>query len=137
MDQLEFNLNIKTNFLEYNGQKGRREIAISIRPSFRGLLFHFYSTKLQFLVMFTINDIFHVILRVKGVLRYEHWRKINRFLDSIIPFSIDNDIFYSDMNNDERNGCVFTQRKLFRSLEAFSFTHHVTISCCHRIRFKM
>ena len=72
MDQLEFNLNIKTNFLEYNGQKGRREIAISIRPSFRGLLFHFYSTKLQFLVMFTINDIFHVILRVKGVLRYEH-----------------------------------------------------------------
>ena len=34
------------------------------------------------------------------------------------------------MNNDERNGS-FTQRKVFRSLEAFSFTYHVTISCCH------
>ena len=35
------------------------------------------------------------------------------------------------MNNDERNGCVLTQRKVFRSLESFLFTYHVTSSCCH------
>ena len=68
MDQLEFNLNIKTNFLEYNGQKGRCEIAISIRPSFRGLFFHSYSTKLQFLVMFSLNDILQKISELKAFL---------------------------------------------------------------------
>ena len=58
----------------------------SNRPSFRGLLIHFYSTKLQFIVMFTLKDIFHVVLRVKGVGFFcEHLRKINRFLDPIIP----------------------------------------------------
>ena len=28
----------------------------------------------------------------------------------------------------KRNGCVFTQGKVFRSLETFSFTYHMTIS---------
>ena len=43
------------------------------------------------------------------------------------------DIFLSVMNNNERNGCSFTQRKVFRSFmsEAFSFTYHVKIFCCH------
>ena len=46
-------------------------------------------------------------------------------------FSFDNDIFYSVMNNDERNGCVLTQWKVLRSFEAFSFTYEVTIGCCY------
>ena len=45
----------------------------------------FYSTNFQFLVMLTLNDIYHVVLRVKGVLCCEHWRKLDRFLDPIIP----------------------------------------------------
>ena len=48
--------------------QGRREIAKSARPLFRGIEFRFYSTNLQFLVMCTLNDIFHIVLRVKDVL---------------------------------------------------------------------
>ena len=31
--------------------------------------------------MFTLNDIFHIVLRVKGVLWCENWRKIDGFLN--------------------------------------------------------
>ena len=34
---------------------------------------------------------------------------------------------YSVMNKDERNGCVLTQRKVLRSLEAFLFTYMYSI----------
>ena len=104
---------------------------ISTGPPFHRLKFISTVQIFYFLVMFTLNDIYCIVLKVKGVLCHEHLRKIDWFIDPIIWFSIDNDIFYSVINNDERNGCVFTQRKVFRSLEAFSFTYHVTISCCH------
>ena len=54
--------------------KGRNEIAISTapRPPFRCLSIHFYSINLQFLVMFTLNDIFHLVSRVKDVLCCDH-----------------------------------------------------------------
>ena len=44
-----------------------------------------YCTYLPLLVMFTLNDIYCKVLRVKSVLCHEHWRKIDRFLNSIIP----------------------------------------------------
>ena len=47
--------------IDQTNYKGRSEIGISIPLSFRGLYIHFYSTNLQFLVMFTLNDIFHVV----------------------------------------------------------------------------
>ena len=41
-------------------------------PQFHGLLFHFYHTTLQLLAMFTFNDIYCIVLGVKGVLFQEH-----------------------------------------------------------------
>ena len=68
-------------YILLTSEKGRSEIAISTAPPppFRGLLIHFYSTNLK------LNDIFHLVLRVKGVLCCEHAVKVDRFLDPIIP----------------------------------------------------
>ena len=45
------------------------------------------------------------------------------------------------MNYDERNRCVFTQMKVFRSLEAVMFTYHVTLDVIifgvRHVRLKM
>ena len=80
--------------------------------------------------MLTLNDIYCIVLALT---------KNNRLifiLDTLI-FSIDNDISYSVMNNDEPNGCVLTQRKVFRSLEAILFIYHIVIFGVRRVRFKI
>ena len=49
-------------------------------------------------------------------------------------------MFYSVMNNSEPNGCVLTQRKVFRALEAFLLTYHGQLAVVNfgvrRVRFK-
>ena len=40
----------------------------------------------------------------------------------VFRFSIDKDIFYSVMNDDERNGCFFTQRKFIKSVSCLDIT---------------
>ena len=57
--------------------KGRDIRAILPGPPFHGLLIHFYGTNLQLLVMFILNDIYSLVLRVKGVLCHEHLRIID------------------------------------------------------------
>ena len=115
--------------------KERSEIAISSRPSFHGLWIHFYSTNLQFFVMFTLNDIFHMVLRVKVFLCCKHWRIIDRFSDPIIPIFSWQRHLYFVMNTNERNGCVITQRKVFRSLITWPLA--VVIFGLRRVRFKI
>ena len=57
--------------------KGRNTRAIPPGPPFHGLKIHFFSTNLQLLIMFTLNDIYCIVLRVKGVLCHEYFRIID------------------------------------------------------------
>ena len=63
--------------------------------------------------MVIISDIFHIVLRVMGFYVVSIDEKLIDSETLKFRFSIENAFFYSVMNNDERNGCVLTQRKVF------------------------
>ena len=73
----------------------------------------------------------YILHRFKGQRRLMSWALTkNRLI--LRPYNSDFLLTTTSvMNNDEGNVCVFTQRKVFRSLEVFSFTYIVIVSCCH------
>ena len=65
--------NIRSYLKTRKDQKERTECKSYLTwPPFRDLSIHFYSTNLQLLVMFTLNDIYWIVLRMRGVLYHEH-----------------------------------------------------------------
>ena len=52
-------LELSSQKMKIQMQKGQSEIAILLGPSFCGLYFHFYGKNLQLLVMFTLSDIYY------------------------------------------------------------------------------
>ena len=75
----------------------------------------------------------YILHNSKGVLCHEHKQKEKNiwFLGSTISIFYWQRYFLFVKNNAERNGCVITHWEVLRSLEAFSCTYYVTISCCH------
>ena len=68
--------------------------------------------------MLTLNDIFHIVLMVKGDLCCEHRRKIDRFLDPIIP------IFYLQRH-------VLMMNEMGVSSHKGKYSGHLKLSCLH------